>query len=167
MAECTGGAVTPIKCRKCLTTEFTGRAEAPEIASTPAVAQVVPVKNSYYRKNTSNEKLHGQMGLASLFRQIHLQEGNLEIKQTPTHFAMAGPKPGCERSRVGSRASDPTSLKTSLATETEATTIEKTQRLTREDSSTRGPMTQVGESPREASRPTNLLTMKAIAKVAT
>ena len=80
---------------------------------------------------------------------------------------MAGPKPGCERSRVGSRASDPTSLKTYLATETEATTIEETQRLTREDSSTRGPMTQVGESPREASRPTNLLTMKAIAKVAT
>ena len=80
---------------------------------------------------------------------------------------MAGPKPGCERSRVGSRASDPTSLKTSLATETEATTIEQTQRLTREDSSTRGPMTQVGESPREASRPTNLLTMKATTKVAT
>ena len=39
-----------------LTTESPGRAEAPVITSTPAVAQVVPVKNSYYRKDTSNEK---------------------------------------------------------------------------------------------------------------
>ena len=56
VAECTGGAVTPIKCRKSLTTESPGRAEAPVITSTPAVAQVVPEKNSYYRKDTSNEK---------------------------------------------------------------------------------------------------------------
>ena len=44
--ECTGGAVTPIKCRMCLTTESSGRVEAPVINSTPAVAQVVPVKNN-------------------------------------------------------------------------------------------------------------------------
>ena len=30
--------------------------EAPVKTSTPAVAQVVPDKNSYYRKDTSNEK---------------------------------------------------------------------------------------------------------------
>ena len=56
MAECTGGAVTPIKCRMSLTTESPGRVEAPVITSSPAVAQVVPVKNRYYRKDTSKEK---------------------------------------------------------------------------------------------------------------
>ena len=56
VAECTGGAITPIKCRMSPTTEPPGQAEAPVITSTPAVAQVVPVKNSYYRKDTSNEK---------------------------------------------------------------------------------------------------------------
>ena len=81
MAECTGGAVTPIKCRTSLTTESLGRVEAPVITSTPAVAQVVPEKNSYYRKDTSNEKPRqegkldckpGRMEPISLVRQIYL-----------------------------------------------------------------------------------------------
>ena len=45
MAECTAGAVTSIKCRMSLTTVSPGRAEASEITSTPAVAQIVPEKN--------------------------------------------------------------------------------------------------------------------------
>ena len=68
-----------------LTTEQPGRAQAPVISSTPAVAQVVPVKKSYYRKKTSNKKAHGQMGHGSLFRHIHLKDGNLELKQTPIY----------------------------------------------------------------------------------
>ena len=78
VAECTGGAVTPIKCCKSLTTESPGRFEAPVITSTPAVVQVVPWKNNYYRKYKSNERpsqehcKHGRMEPLSLEICIYL-----------------------------------------------------------------------------------------------
>ena len=83
MVECKGGAVIPIKCRRSLTTQPPGRLEAPVIiiSSTPAVVQVVPEKNSYYRKDTSKIKPRqegkldskpGRMKPISLVRQMYL-----------------------------------------------------------------------------------------------
>ena len=56
--QLTYGAATPRKycIYMSLATNFTGQVEAPVITSSPIVVQVVPVKNSYYRKATSNKK---------------------------------------------------------------------------------------------------------------
>ena len=155
-----------------LTTESPGRAEAPVITSTPAVAQVVPVKNSYYRKNTSNEKAHGQMGLDSLFRQIHLQEGNLELKPTPIYSAIClnsqhMPVPSPEEGGGLDEGLAAHLRKKLHATET-LTKNRTTNSALGEDGSPAGRcMTRIGESRKEATLPTTILSTRATIKIGT
>ena len=67
-----------------------GDTEAPVKTSTPAVAQVVPVKNSYYRKTTSNEKVTGRWGSpVSSDRSIYEKDNS--DKKTSAEDGCAGP----------------------------------------------------------------------------
>ncbi|KAH3750314.1 hypothetical protein DPMN_184834 [Dreissena polymorpha] len=74
---------------------------------------------------------------------------------------MDGPKPVCERLGVWLATS---SRKQLPVTESESK-VNENQRSIRDDASTEGHLTQVGENLTEARLPTHLMTMKATTKI--